>query len=505
MTVPTEAGAALPPVGFDLFLEVWNRAVLGLSTPGHHIAIARWLERCVRTGERRLLLMAFRNAGKSTLVAQFCAWLLAGDPSRRLLVLSATDALATRLVLHTRDIVRRHPLTRALVPDRKAEWAADRFTVSRPVSWREPSMRAAGIGATITGARADVLICDDVEVPNTADTADKRAALRTRLTETAFVLNPGGLQLYVGTPHSWFSLYAAEPRREIGETRPFLDGYRRCVLPILDADGHSLWPQRFPQAAIDRIRRQGGPRAFAAQMLLQPTADRDGRLDPERLIRYAAEPAYREAHGRAVLDLDGRPLVSAACWWDPAFGSASGDGSVLAALYFTADGLSLLHRLVWLNAADERPVRADGEAEALRQCAAVARWVDRLHLPSVAVEINGIGRFLPGLLRRALDAQGLAVPVLEIANRRPKDARILEAWDARLAAGTLHAHDSVLGGPLVGEMRGWRPGGGGGDDGLDAVAGALSLEPVRLGRLSRTGRRPAWRPAAPTRARTSLT
>lgn len=505
MTAPIEADPERPSVGFDLFLEVWNRAVLGLSTPGHHVAIARWLDHCVQAGERRLLLMAFRNAGKSTLVAQFCAWLLAGDPRRRLLVLSATDALATRLVVHTRDIVQRHPLTRALVPERKAEWAADRFTVTRPVSWREPSMRAAGIGATITGARADVLICDDVEVPNTADTADKRAALRARLTETAFILNPGGLQLYVGTPHSWFSLYAAAPRREIGETRPFLDGYRRCVLPILDADGNSVWPERFPAAAIDRIRRQSGPRDFAAQMLLQPTAARDGRLDPDRLIRYAAEPDYREAQGRAVLDLCGRQLVSAACWWDPAFGSVVGDGSVLAALYLTADGLSFLHRLVWLNRAEDAAIPAETEAEALRQCAAVAGWVDDLHLPSVAIEINGIGRFLPGLLRHALDQRGLAVPVLEITSRRPKDARILEAWDARLAAGTLCAHDSVLDGPLVGEMRGWRPGGGGRDDGLDAVAGALSLEPVRLGRLSPTGRRPAWRPARPTRARTSLT
>lgn len=504
MVSRVQSPVGLPGVGFDLFLEVWNRAVLGLSTPGHHIAIARWLERGFQGGERRLLLMAFRNAGKSTLVAQLCAWLLAGDPSLRVLVLSATDPLASRLVLHTRDIIQRHPLTRSLVPDRKAEWAVDRFTIDRPTRWREPSMRAAGITATITGARADVIICDDVEVPNTANTADKRASLRTRLKETAYILNPGGAQLYVGTPHSWFTLYAAAPRREAGETKAFLAGYQRCVLPILDAEGRSLWPERFPLAEIERIRQQAGPRDFAAQMLLQPMATRDGRLDPDRLVRYTAELAYREAQGRALLDLDGRPLVSAACWWDPAFGTAAGDGSVLAALFFTADGLSFLHRLVWLNTAATPPSGPAEEAEALLQCASVARWVDQLHLPSVAVEINGIGRFLPGLLRRALRAQGLAVPVLEITNRRPKEARILEAWDARLAAGTLYAHDTVLTGPVVGEMRGWRPGGGGKDDGLDAVAGALSLEPVRLGALTTPGRRPGWRGGRPTRAKTSL-
>ena len=38
--------------------------------------------------------------------------------------------------------------------------------------------------------------------------------------------------------------------------------------------------------------------------------------------------------------------------------------------------------------------------------------------------------------------------------------------------------------PFVREMREWRPGGKSDDDGLDAVAGALSSEPVRLPRFA---------------------
>jgi len=100
----------------------------------------------------------------------------------------------------------------------------------------------------------------------------------------------------------------------------------------------------------------------------------------------------------------------------------------------------------------------------------------------VVLETNGLGRFLPGLLRREISAAGLACAVIEKASRRNKDLRIVEAFDAVLAAGRLHAHRGVWDTPFVTEMREWRPGGRSRDDGLDAVSGCLLAEPVRLSR-----------------------
>jgi hypothetical protein len=112
-------------------------------------------------------------------------------------------------------------------------------------------MLARGIGANITGSRADIVICDDVEVPNTCDTAPKRADLRERLGEIDYVLVPGGLTLYVGTPHTYYSIYAAEGRVEAGEAAAFLDGFARLELPLFDAQGRSRWPERFTEARIE--------------------------------------------------------------------------------------------------------------------------------------------------------------------------------------------------------------------------------------------------------------
>ena len=43
------------------------------------------------------------------------------------------------------------------------------------------------------------------------------------------MLVPDGTQLYLGTPHSYYSIYADAALPEIGETRPFLDGFERSV------------------------------------------------------------------------------------------------------------------------------------------------------------------------------------------------------------------------------------------------------------------------------------
>ena len=86
--------------------------------------------------------------------------------------------------------------------------------------------------------------------------------------------------------------------------------------------------------------------------------------------------------------------------------------------------------------------------------------------------------------------------MVEQASHRAKDRRILDALDPLLAAHRLYAHAGVWDTPFVAEMREWRPGRRGRDDGLDAVAGAILAEPVRLGPVAALPRRD-WRPGGP--------
>jgi hypothetical protein len=264
-------------VSFKVFLVLWN-TVQQQDTPDVHLRIAAWLEEAYQSGHKRLLLMAFRAFGKSTLVGLFCAWLFHSNASLRILVVAADLNLARKMVRNVKRIIERHPLTQSLRPDNPDQWGADRFTLNRPAELRDPSMLAKGVTTNLTGTRADIIICDDVEVPNTCDTAAKREELRTRLAELDFILTPGGTMLYVGTPHTYYTLYHHAPRPEIGEEVAFLEGFHRLVVPLVNARGLSNWPERYPDEDIAALRRRAGPHRFASQMQCEPMNIAEGRL-----------------------------------------------------------------------------------------------------------------------------------------------------------------------------------------------------------------------------------
>jgi hypothetical protein len=189
---------------------------------------------------------------------------------------------------------------------------------------------------------------------------------------------------------------------------------------------------------------------------------------------------YSEGNREATLSLSGRRLVSASCWWDPSYGAPNkGDASVVAAVFTDDHGDYWLHRIRYLK---HDPALAEQVDEATQLCRQVAAFARELYLPAVAIETNGLGRFLPSLLRREIAAAGMRCAVIEKVASRQKDLRIIDAFEAVLAAGRLHAHKTIFATPFAGEMRDWQPGGKGRDDGLDAVAGCLLNEPVRLHR-----------------------
>lgn len=484
---------------FDVFLSLWN-TTQNYRTPGIHFRIATWLQRCWERGETRLLLQAFRASGKSTLAGLFSAWLLCQDPDLRILVLSAESSLSETMVRTIRKIVEKHPMTAHLRPENPDQWAADSFTVRRKRVGRDSSVLAKSLYANITGTRADIILCDDVEVPNTCDTAEKRAKLRERLSENEFILTPQGRQIYIGTPHSYFSIYAAAPRKEIGEEEIFLKDYCRMTVPVLNRRGESSWPERYDLPAIEKMRRMTSSAKFASQMMLVPVNTQDNRLDVSLLNPYDDPLEAQEVHQRLVLSIGGRKIVSCSAWWDPAFGRGQRDASVLAVAYTDSEGEQWLHRLEYITVQPK-----EGEDEAGLQCRRVAEIARDLYIPCVHVETNGIGKFLPAILKREIGEAKMNVAVQGVASSKSKSDRILEAFDVVMAARSLHVHESVYHTPFIAEMQEWKPSNKDGrDDGLDAAAGALASEPVRVHKNHERGAR-LWTPSGSGhRARTEF-
>ena len=175
--------------------------------PEHHKKIAKWLESVYFSDKKRGLLLAFRSSGKSTVVGLFCSWLLYINPNLRILVVAADTMLAKKMVRNIKYIVELHPLLESIRPKKKQEWASGSFTVERNLVLRDPSVMAVGLLSNSTGSRADVIICDDVEVPKNCDTYQKRCDLREKLLEFNFILVPNGMQIFIGTPHTLDTIY----------------------------------------------------------------------------------------------------------------------------------------------------------------------------------------------------------------------------------------------------------------------------------------------------------
>ena len=245
-------------------------------------------------------------------------------------------------------------------------------------------------------------------------------------------------------------------------------------MPFLDEKGQSAWPERFSLEKIEQIRQRSGPAKFKSQMMLIPTAFEGGRLDTRHLVFYDEELSYHQSNLSAVLRIGEEKMVSVSCWWDPSFGKKEkGDASVVACVFADSKGMYYLHAIEYITVDDL-------ENSAQIQCQRVADFIERNYLPSVCVETNGIGKFLPALLKAEIQKRRLRCAVLEKISHTPKEKRIVEAFDAILANGSLKVHNSVKQTPFMDELTEWNPTAFVHDDGLDAVAGCLLSETVRL-------------------------
>lgn len=450
-----------------------------LPFPKHHKIMAKWLENTIMEEAKNGLLMAFRSSGKSTVTGLFCSWLLLRQPNARILILAADYELAKKMVRNIKRIIEKHPLTTSLVPKNKDQWASDRFTINRNSELRDASVLARGLGANITGSRADFIICDDVEVPKTCDTVGKRIDLRTKLSELDFVLAPGGRILYIGTPHTFYTIY--ETKFKSDDNPPFLADYSTLKIPIVNKYGESAWPERFPVSKIQEMQDRAGPNKFSAQMMLIPVNYTGGRLNADDLVFYDDELSYTEANQIPMLKIGETRMISVSCWWDPSFGKKEkGDYSVIACVFTANDGLYRLHDMEFISC----PENTDLD-NASFQIMQVIEFLKRNHIPAIHIETNGIGKFLPGILKKELEKQNLRVAVYEENSKTNKEQRIIDAFDAPLAAKALYVQRRISFTPFLNQIREWTPVGyKGKDDALDAVAGCLLTEPVRMPRFT---------------------
>ena len=252
-------------------------------------------------GPRRSIIEAFRGVGKSWLTAGFVVWLLWGDPQLKILVVSASKDRADQFSTFVKRIIAEMPVVMHLQPNMGQRDSMLAFDVGPATADHSPSVKSAGITGQITGSRANVLIADDVEVPNNSLTQTMRDRLSERVKEFDAILKPGGRVIYLGTPQTEMSLYNDLPERgyevrvwpALYPTLDQINGYKGCLAPYitrkLEANPHlagtSTDPKRFSDEDLMERRVSYGKAGFALQFMLD-TSLSDADKHPLKLADY---------------------------------------------------------------------------------------------------------------------------------------------------------------------------------------------------------------------------
>ena len=170
----------------------------------------------------RIIIEGFRGVAKSFIACAYAVWRLWRDPQIKVEVISASKDRSDANAVFIKRIIQVLPFLEELLPRRGQRDTQNLFDVGLATPDISPSVKSVGITGQITGTRADLLIADDVEVPNNSGTQMQRDKLSESVKEFDAILKPGGQIIYLGTPQNEMSLYNELQKR----------GYDVIIYPV---------------------------------------------------------------------------------------------------------------------------------------------------------------------------------------------------------------------------------------------------------------------------------
>ena len=237
---------------------VWEHLTLPEPTPVQY-DIADYLQ----NAPKRAVIEAFRGVGKSYITSAFVCWKLLLDSETKVLVVSASKVRSDDFSTFTQRLINELPILHHLKSREGQRQSKVAFDVGPCSASHSPSVKSVGITGQLSGSRADIIVADDVEVPNNSMTQTMRDKLSEAVKEFDAVLKPDGSIVYLGTPQTEMSLYETLPER----------GYEVRI-----------WPSRYPdEKQVLRYSNKLSP-------FIQDRLDRGYNVgDPTDPLRFDAE------------------------------------------------------------------------------------------------------------------------------------------------------------------------------------------------------------------------
>jgi hypothetical protein len=275
----------------NFLFVVWEHLGLPEPTPVQY-DIAQYLQ---DEDEKRIVIEAFRGVGKSYITSAYACHQLLLDPEVKILVVSASKIRADDFSTFTMRLISEMIILQHLIPKGSQRQSKISFDVGPARASHSPSVKSAGITGQLAGSRADIIIADDVEIPNNSMTQTMRDKISEAVKEFDAILKPDGRVIYLGTPQTEMSLYETLPERGY---KPLIwpsripknpDKYAGRLAPLVmqkieegEEAGLPLDPLRFDDQDLTERELSYGRSGFALQFMLD-TAMSDADRYPLKL------------------------------------------------------------------------------------------------------------------------------------------------------------------------------------------------------------------------------
>ena len=166
-------------IDFRNFLYlVWRHLNLPEPTPIQY-DIANYIQ----NGPRRLVIEAFRGVGKSYITSAFVVHQLLINPELKVLVVSASKTRSDDFSTFTQRLIHEMPILNHLKPREEQRASKISFDVGPAAASHSPSVKSVGITGQLAGSRADLVVADDIEIPNNSATQMMRDKLGESIKE----------------------------------------------------------------------------------------------------------------------------------------------------------------------------------------------------------------------------------------------------------------------------------------------------------------------------------
>ena len=342
-------------------------------TADFHRVIAGHLERVERGEVDRLMLLCPPRHGKSELASRrFPAFALGRRPDREFISVSAGADLATDFGRDVRNIIKSEEYQSVF----KTRLSEDSQAKNK---WRTDAggaYYAMGVLGTIMGRGADILMIDDPFASMMeAQSEVARKNVWDWYTGTAYNrLQANGAIVLINHRMHEDDLSG----RILAQQAAGGDRFEVVELPAISDAGDPLWPEKFPLAALERIRINGAnPRYFSALYQQKPVPDDGDYFKFEWLIPIAKTPPRDSLRVYGGSDYAGT--------------SAGGDYTVHAVLGLDPDGDP------WLLDIWRKQAASDEWVEAF--CDLVRKWKPMAWAEETGQIKSGVGPFLDRRMR----------------------------------------------------------------------------------------------------------